>query len=169
MEELNNLSLIKIKKKKKHQKTGPLLPGFVMTLSEGFEHDTPWENLRILSPTCCFPKGMTLNLKGIVIVPNLPGNVGWVKHLIRVAGLFLFVVRCCGYLAGCRAKKTKKCPQWMRGKAWELSSISIPAGSTDTGFYILTLFSQKITMGWQRVIRLRLTVREMGHINAGGS
>lgn len=159
---LNNLSLIKREKKV------PLLPGFATTLSEGFEHDTPWENMRLLSPACCFPKGMTLNLKGVVMAPSLPGNVGWVKHLIQVDGLFSFVVRCSGYLAGGRVKKTKKCPQWVRGKAWELSRLSIPAGSIDTGFYVLMLFSQMITVAWQRIIHSRMTIREMGHINAGG-
>lgn len=44
--------------------------------------------MKVLSTACCFPKGMTLNLKGVVMVPRLPGNVGWVEHLIGVDCLF---------------------------------------------------------------------------------
>ena len=44
--------------------------------------------MRVLSPTCYFPKGMTLNFKAIVMAPRLPGKLGWLEHLIRVNCLF---------------------------------------------------------------------------------
>ena len=140
-----------------------------MTLLDGFEHDTPWENVRVVvSPTCCFPKDMTLNLEGVVMAPSLPGNVGWVEHLIGVIVFFFFfsfVVRCCGYLADCRAKKTKKMsPVRERGKLENLVEFLSLQVLIDAGFYILTLFSQMITVAWQRVIRSRMTMREMNHV-----
>lgn len=44
--------------------------------------------MRALSPTCCVSKGTTPNLKGTVMAPRLPGNVGWVEHPIGGDCLF---------------------------------------------------------------------------------
>lgn len=51
---------------------------------------------------------MTLNLKGIVMAPSLPGNIGWVEHLIRADGLFLFVCLWLGAVDSWQAAEQRK-------------------------------------------------------------
>lgn len=86
-----------------------MLPGFAMTLQSLSVMHTQRERERF-EPYTLFSERHEPELEGCFDDSMLPGKVIWVARLTRADCLSSFVVRCHGYLAGCRAKKTKNVP-----------------------------------------------------------